>query len=197
MKQFIISIDREYGSGGHDIAYMLAEKYGIKVYDSNIIEYASKEKNINLDNLKAYDEKARNLFFSRSVDGHSNSPEDTIANIQFAFLKDKAEAGDSFVVLGRCANSVLKEYDCLTSIFITGNMPQKIARIAEIHNVTNAKAENMIIKNNKKRKAYHNHYCKEKWGDSRYYELTVNTSKIGIAKACAVIEKYLEERLGN
>ena len=78
-KQVIITIGREYGSGGHLIADMLGEKYGLPVYDSTIIETIAEEKGLNLEELKKFDEKPRNRLFTRSVDGYSNSPEDVTA----------------------------------------------------------------------------------------------------------------------
>ncbi len=195
--QFIISIDREYGSGGHIMAYSLADKYNIPIYDSNIIEYLSEEKGLNLDDLKKYDEKAKNRLFTRTVDGYSNSPEDIIASMQFDFLREKADNGMSFVVLGRCASSILKDNPNLISIFVTGDMPNKIKRIAGILNISEDKAESVVIKNNKKRKSYHNLYCKEKWGDSRHYELILNTSRIGIENAIQVADEYIQKRINK
>ncbi len=194
-KQVIITIGREYGSGGHLIADMLGEKYGLPVYDSTIIEVIAKEKNLNLEKLKEYDEKPRNRLFTRSIDGYSNSPEDVIAYMEFDFLREKAKAGESFIVVGRCGSSILKGYKGVISFFVTGDMPEKIQRVATEFHVSNEDAEMMIQKNNKSRKLYHNFYCKEKWGDSRYYELTINTSQIGYEKAAEVIDFYIQKRL--
>ncbi len=194
-KQMIISIDREYGANGHYIADKLAEKYNLPVYNSNMIEYIAKEKNLDLDELKKYDEKIKNRLFTRTIDGHSSSPEDIIANMQFDFLREKAESGESFVVIGRCGNSVLKDNPNLISIFVTGDMEAKANRISALFGVTVQEAEAMIVKNNKKRKQYHNFYSKEKWGDSRYYELIVNTSKIGVEKAFEIVDTYVQCRL--
>lgn len=194
-KQMIISIGREYGANGHYIADKLAEKYNIPVYDSHMIEYIAKEKNLDLNELKKYDEKTKNRLFTRTLDGHSSSPEDVIANMQFDFLREKAAEGQSFVVVGRCGNSVLKDNPNLISIFITGDMDVKAKRISALFDVTIKEAEAMIIKNNKKRKQYHNLYSKEKWGDSRYYELTVNTSKIGVEKAFEIVDAYVQSRI--
>lgn len=192
-KQFIISIGREYGSGGRVIAEHLAKTLNVKFYDKNIIEHIAQEKNLNLDQLKKYDEKARNIWLSRSVDGLSNSPEDTIAQMQFYFLKERAQAGESFVVLGRCASYILRDFDCLIKVFVTSDMHHKMERIASIEHLDPVMVEDMIIKNNKKRKAYHNFYSKEKWGDSRYYDLIISTSKIGIDGACDVVLDYVNK----
>ena len=196
-QQVIITIGREYGSGGHLIADMLGEKYGLPVYDSTIIEVIAKEKNLNLEKLKEYDEKPRNRLFTRSIDGYSNSPEDVIAYMEFDFLREKAKSGESFIVVGRCGSSILKGYRGVISIFVTGDMPEKIQRVATEFHVPNEDAEMMLQKNNKSRKLYHNFYCKEKWGDSRYYELTINTSKIGFDRAAEVIDCYIKERMGD
>ena len=142
----------------------------------------AQEKKLNLDQLKKYDEKARNIWLSRSVDGLSNSPEDTIAQMQFDFLKERAQAGESFVVLGRCASYILRDFDCMIKVFVTSDM-----------HLDPVMVEDMIIKNNKKRKAYHNFYSKEKWGDSRYYDLIISTSKIGIDGACDVVLDYVNK----
>lgn len=192
-KQFIISIGREYGSGGRVIAEHLAKTLNVKFYDKNIIEHIAQEKKLNLDQLKKYDEKARNIWLSRSVDGLSNSPEDTIAQMQFDFLKERAQAGESFVVLGRCASYILRDFDCMIKVFVTSDMHHKMERIASIEHLDPVMVEDMIIKNNKKRRAYHNFYSKEKWGDSRYYDLIISTSKIGIDGACDVVLDYVNK----
>jgi hypothetical protein len=194
-KQVIITIGREYGSGGHLIADMLGEKYGLPVYDSTIIETIAEEKGLDLSKLKHFDEKPRNRLFTRSIDGYSNSPEDVTAYMEFDFLREKAKAGESFIVVGRCGSSILKGYKGVMSFFVTADMPEKIQRVATEFHVSNEDAEVMIQKNNKSRKLYHNFYCKEKWGDSRYYELTINTSKIGYEKAAEVIDFYIQKRL--
>ena len=129
----------------------------------------------------------------RSVDGLSNSPEDTIAQMQFDFLKERAQAGESFVVLGRCASYILRDFDCMIKVFVTSDMHHKMERIASIEHLDPVMVEDMIIKNNKKRKAYHNFYSKEKWGDSRYYDLIISTSKIGIDGACDVVLDYVNK----
>ena len=191
-KQFIITIAREYGSGGRVIAEELAKRYNVNLYGKNLLDFIAKEKNLNLDKLKKYDEKARNPWLSRTVDGYSNSPEDTVAQMQFDYLKERAESGESFVVLGRCASYVLRDSDGLVKIFITGEKEAKIKRIASIEKLNYGEAQILVEKRNKMRRNYHNYYSKEKWGDSRHYDLIVNSSKIGIDNTVEVIDKYIE-----
>lgn len=194
-KQVIISVSREFGSGGHVIAQMLADRFGLPLYDSNLLQEIADQKNLDVQNLRKYDEKPKIKLFSRNVQGYSNSPEENIANIQFDFIRTKADKGESFVIVGRCSEEVLKNYPCMLSVFILGDMDKKIERIAKLHDVSANKAESMIVLNNKKRKMYHNHYCKGKWGDSRNYELSVNSSKLGLEKTADFIESYIRERI--
>ena len=191
-KQIIITIDREYGSGGRYISNVWSKLSGINVYGHNMLSLIAQEKGLNLDELKKFDEKKRNIWFTRSVDGFSNSPEDNVAQMQFDFLKEKADAGESFIALGRCGNYILKDYNNVIRIFITGDLEKRIERIAETKEMSLAKAEVFVEKENKIRKNYHNYYSKQKWGDSRHYDLIVNASKIGLDNAVEVIDRYIK-----
>lgn len=193
-KQLIISLGREFGSCGHIIAEELAKRFNVELYDSNILKNIAELKNLDVKELEKYDEIPKNKLFSRNVNGFSNSPEENIARIQFDYIKKKAESGESFVIVGRCAEEILKEYDCLTTIFILGDMDKKIEHISELYHLSSKEAEQIINKNNKKRKLYHNHYCKGKWGDSRNYELSINSSRIGIEATTEIIEKYIRSK---
>ena len=102
-KQLIISIGREFGSGGHEIAEILAKHYGLNLYDKNLLQEIANEKSVEVKNLEKYDEVPRNLFMTRTVKGYSNSAEENLANMQFDYLRKKAESGESFVVVGRCS----------------------------------------------------------------------------------------------
>lgn len=193
-KQLIISIGREFGSGGHTIANLLAEKFGLEVYDKNILDEIASEKNIKVSSLEKYDEKPRNYFFTRSVKGHSNSMEENLAFMQFEFLRKKAAEGKSFIVVGRCAEEILKDHPALISIFVLGDWEHKVARIAELYNLTTAEANNVVLREDRKRKYYHNSYCKGKWGDSRNYDISVNSSKLGEEETAEILVDYIMKR---
>lgn len=194
-KQIIISIGREYGSGGHAIAEDLSKRFDIPLYDSNLLEIIAGEKNVDKDSLKAYDEVPRVKLFSRKVKGQSSSLEENVANMQFDFLRAKAEAGESFVVVGRCSESVLKDYKNMVSIFILGNKDAKIARIMKLFNLTEEDAIDKIERENFRRKMYHNYYCKGKWGDSRNYDFSINDSILGLEATADIIEDYVRKRI--
>ena len=195
-QQIIISIGREFGSGGHAIAEILAKRFTLPLYDNNLLLEIAESKNLDVKSLERYDEVPKNRLFSRNVQGYSNSPEENIAKMQFNYLREKADNGESYVVVGRCSEEVLGDYPFVTTVFILGDMDKKIERISKLYNVSSYKAESIITENNKKRKSYHNYYCRCKWGDSRNYELSINSSKLGLEKTADIIEDYLREKMG-
>lgn len=194
-KQLIISVGREFGSGGHAIAEILAKRFDLPLYDSNLLVEIAESKSLNVKHLEKYDEIPKNRLFSRNVMGYSNSPEEAIANIQFDYLRKKADSGESFIIVGRCADEVLKGNPALVTVFVLGDMESKITRIMELYNVSRQKAEHIIVSTNKKRKNYHNYYCEGKWGDSRNYELSINSSKLGLDGTADMIEEYIRRKM--
>ena len=193
-KQIIISIGREDGSGGHEIASKLAEKLNLNLYDSNLLQAVANAKGMNAEELAKYDEAQKSPVMSRTVRGYSNSNEKNIAEMQFEFLKKKASEGESFVVVGRCSEEVLKGYSCLTSVFVLADADKKVERIQNKYGVDKAKAKDMIKKQDKKRKAYHDTHCKGVWGDSKNYDLSINSSRLGIDGTLEILLNYVNAR---
>ena len=193
-KQIIISIGRQYGSAGHEIAEKLAAKLDINLLDRNLFEEIGKTKNIDTNELTKYDEVPRKKLFSRTVRGHTNSPEQNVAELQFALLKSKWADGDSFVVVGRCADDIFRGYKGFLSVFITGDEDEKLQRVMEIYKLDEKKARAKIERHDKKRKAYHDYFCKGgKWGDSGNYDLCFNSSKLGIEGSVNLIYDYIQK----
>ncbi len=198
-KQFIISVGREYGSGGIVIAEELAKRFNIPFYERSILENIAKEKGVPYEDLKRYDEAPKIRLFHRKVKDHSTAPQDNVAQMQFDYILEKAKSGESFVVVGRCAEEVLKEYKGkeLISIFILADKEDKIKRISEVHHLNEEDAWDQIVRENARRKAYHNYYCKGKWGDSRNYDFSLNDSRLGMEGAIEAIETYVKRRLNE
>jgi cytidylate kinase len=194
-KQVIIAISREYGSGGHYIAAELAERFGIPLYDHNLLDEMCREKGMDPSKLSRYDEVPRKAFLYRSVRGISNSPEEAVANLQFDFIRDKAKSGESFVIVGRCAEHILREYKCMIPIFILADPQAKVKRIEEVRQMTEEQAWEAMARHDSKRKAYHNHYCDIKWGDSRHYDLCINSTRLGLDTTVDMVERYVQERV--
>lgn len=194
-KQIMISISREFGSGGRQIAEKVAEDLGLPLYDRNLLDAIAEEKNVNAEHLQKFDEKPRNPILSRSVGGYSNSVEENLVKMQFEYLQKKADSGESFVVLGRCAETTLKGREGLVSVFVLGDREEKLVHVKDKYQLSDTEAAFKMVRHDKKRKAYHNRYSDFKWGDSRGYDLCINSTRLGIEKTAAMIENYVKERI--
>lgn len=194
-KQIIVSIGREYGSGGHVMAEKIAKDLGLPLYDRNMLDAIAEEKNANVTELHKFDEKPRNLLFSRRVGEHSSSMEEHIAAMQFEYIRKKADSGESFVVVGRCAEAVLKDHEGLISIFVMGDKVAKIDRVMEKFHLSANEALIKMNRHDRTRKAYHNRYSEYKWGDSRGYDLCINSNKLGWEMTAELLEDYIKARM--
>lgn len=190
--QIIISISREYGSEGRTIAEQIVKDMGLLFYDRNMLDEIAKEKGFDPAAFAGVDEKPRNKLLSRRVKGYSNATEDNLAQMQFEFLRKKAASGESFVVLGRCSETILKEYDSLVSIFVTGNRNRKLKHVMEKFSLSETAAAAKIAKHDAYRRRYHNHYSDFKWGDSRNYDVCINSSRIGVEGTAKLLEEFVE-----
>lgn len=194
-KQYIISLGREFGSGGHAIAEILAKELDIPMYDRNVLDHIAEEKGMDVASIEKFDEKPKNRLFTRRVAGHSSSLEDHVAEMQFDYIKKKADSGESFIIVGRCAETVLKGRDGLISLFILGDRECKTARVMERYNIGREEAMAKMNNHDRKRKQYHNHYSPSKWGDSRTYDLCANSSRLGVEKTAQMLISYIQCRL--
>lgn len=193
----VITIGREFGSGGREIARKLAEKLGIKMYDEDLIGLIAKDSGLNEEVLQEVDETATNSFlYALSAGAFSgtsliNHGVDSLPITDKAFItcaqiiKDIAER-ESCVIVGRCAESVLKGRDNLLKVFIYSDMENRIDRICEYEGVSRDAAATTIKRADKKRANYHNYYSDTRWGSRMAYDICVN-SKIGIDVAVDVI----------
>lgn len=197
----IITIGRQFGSGGHEIGTKLAEDLGIKFYDKEMLAVAAKESGICKEIFETHDEKPTNSFlYSLVMDTYSvgysgNAYTDMPINhkvflAQFDAIKKIADEGPC-VLVGRCADYALENYDNVVNVFIHADLDARIRRIARMHDLTDAKAKDMIIKADKKRASYYNYYSNKKWSDAESYELCVSSSDLGIDGTVKAIEQYI------
>lgn len=196
-QQFVISISREYGSAGHEIAERISGDLGIKFYDRSILDEIAGNMNVKVEVLEKYDERPRNRILTRRVGNHTNSMEEILAEIQFDFIREKVEKGESFVIVGRCSETVLKDFPGLISIFVSGDKQHKVERIMNKFHLSESEALLKMKRHDQKRKQYHNRHSDTKWGDSRAYDMCINSSPLGIDAAVRVLENYIQERLKN
>lgn len=196
MGQIIISVGREFGSGGRVIAETLAKRFNIPIYDRHLITEIAEKTGLTPEQIEKYNENPKKKIISRRVRGYSNSIEDNVAEMQFNFLKEKSESGESFVVVGRCSETKLKGNPALISFFILADTDAKIKRVMEVYELSEDEAIEFIRKKDKKRKRYHNYHCSGHWGDSRLYDLCINSTRLGIEKTVDYLESYIKERAG-
>lgn len=206
MKQhFVITIGREFGSGGREIGMALAERLGIKCYDKELLALAAKESGLSEDLFINHDEKPTNSFlYSLVMDtysmGYSTSSyidmplNQKVFMAQYESIKNLAQ-NESCIIVGRCADYALKDMPNCYTIFIKADIDAKIKRIMRIYNISEDKARDMIVKTNKKRANYYNFYSNKKWGDSRGYDLCIDSSELGIDGTVELIMSYVELRL--
>lgn len=191
-KQLIISVSREFGSGGHEIAEKLAKHFELPLLDHNLLDEIAAGKDLNISHLKELDEK--HTFFKRTVRGFSSSPQENVSLMQFDYLQKKAAKGESFVIVGRCSEDVLKDYDCMVSIFVLGDKEVKKERIMRLYDLPESLAERLMREKDMKRKRYHNGFCDAKWGDSRNYDISINSSTLGIDETVEILIDFIERK---
>ena len=193
--KMIITIGREFGSGGHIIGEILADHYGIPLYDKDLLKKVAEENDIDYDELEGYEESPINLLLSRTVNGYSSSLQDAIAHLEFDFIEEHASLGESFVIVGRCAEEVLKDNPNAIKIFVLGDYEAKVRQIMNQFDLSEEDAKDEIRRTDKRRKSYHNHYCETKWGDSRNYDISINSSRFGIEDTAKFLISYIDRRL--
>ena len=192
-EQIIVAIGREHGSGGHYIAELISKALGIKLYDKETIEAAVVNQGYSQELISQMDERPINFFASRRIGKFSNSIEVNVAERTFQMLRAKAAQGESFVVLGRCGEQVLKDNPNCISIFICGNPKFKLSRIMEKLGLDAEAAIEEIKTVDRSRKNYHNYYCDTKWGDARGYDMTVKSDVLGCEKTAEMLTGYIRD----
>lgn len=198
----IITIGRQFGSGGHEIGQKLAAHYGIGFYDKEMLQRAAKESGICKELFESHDEKPTNSFlYSLVMDTYSygfasSTYSDMPLNqkiflAQFDAIKKIASEGPC-VLVGRCADYALEEYPNKVSVFIHADMEDRIRRIARTEDLSDAAAKDKIIKADKKRASYYNYYTSKRWGEASSYDLSLSSSKLGINKTVEAIIRYVD-----
>lgn len=198
----IITIGREYGSAGREIGYKVADYFGIKLYDKEMLARAAKESGICQELFETHDEKPTSSFlYSLVMDTYSlgysaGSYADMPINhkvflAQFDTIKKIASEGPCILV-GRCADYALEDFDNVLSVFIHADMNARIRRIARIYDLTDAKAKERIVKTDKQRSSYYNYYSNKKWSDADSYNICLDSSVLGIDGTAEAIERLVE-----
>lgn len=196
----IITIGREFGSGGHEVGRRLAAELGLKLYDKELMKMMAQESNICEQVLEDYDEKnTGSLLYSIMMDVYpsmnyvGNTLQRQIYQAQYDTIRKVGEKGGC-VIVGRGADYILRDLPRLTSVFIHASDAFRIARIVEYEHVSEQKARDIIAKADKKRASYYNFQTEKKWGHVASYNLSLDASDIGIDGCVSVICSYLEKK---
>lgn len=204
-KKLIVTIGREFGSGGREIGQKLADKLGIEFYDKKLLQMAAKESGFCEEIFERQDEKPTNSFLyslvmdSYSLNRYSTAPfldmplNQKVFLAQFETIKKLAAKG-SCVIVGRCADYALADSPYCISVFLHADLEFRMKRIAEELDVTENKAGDLIMKKDKQRASYYNYYTSKKWGDARTYDLTLDSGKLGIDGCVTLLEEYIKLR---
>lgn len=200
-KECVITIARQFGSGGREIGEALAKALGVKCYDKELISLAAKESGVDPEVFNNVDEKATNsLLYSLSMGLYSFGTgfnadrlpvNDKLYLLQHKIIKKLALDGPC-VIVGRCADYVLRDCKNVVRLFICADMDYRIKRAVEKKGVKESKAEQVINKTDKSRANYYNFYSGMKWGDPENYDLSVNRTKLTLEQAVGVIQGYLK-----
>ena len=194
----IITIGRQYGSGGHEIGQKLAKELGIKCYDKELLDRAAKESGICQELFEHHDERPTNSFLyslvmdTYSMNGAASGYTEMPLNYkvflaQFNAIKQIAKEGPC-VMIGRCADYALADFDNCISIFVHADMDKRIKRIASKYALTEAKARDQILKTDKKRASY---YSDKKWGDGSSYNMCIDSGVCGIDGTVQLIKDFV------
>ena len=197
----IITINRQYCSGGHDIGQALAKKLEIPFYDKELISIAAKQSGVSPEIFEQIDEKATNsLLYSLSMGiGNFGGGFSTINNLpindklyilQHKIIKDLADK-ETFVVVGRCADYVLREHDNVVKVYIYADYERRVERAVERHDLSEQKAKQMVAKVDKSRANYYSFYSGEKWGLVDNYDLCINSTNLSVEQAVDIILSYI------
>ena len=201
----IITIGRQFGSGGREIGEMVADHFGIKCYDKELLSRAAKESGFCEEMIQNHDERPTNSFLYNLVMdtysfGYNSSSfvdmpiSHKVFLAQFDTIKKIAEEGPC-VIVGRCADYALSDYDNVLNIFIHADEEFKVQRIKERFDdiTTDDKARDMMNKKDKQRQSYYNYYSSKKWGRADSYDLSINSSILGIDGTVKFIIQYIED----
>ena len=199
----IIAIGRQFGSGGHEIGEKLAKKLGIKFYDKELIKLIATDSGLCEKVLESYDEKPTNsLLYSIVMDIYPSvmytgpTIDQQIYQANYDAIRRLAER-ENCVIVGRCADYILRDHPGLVSIFVHADKDFRAARVAEEYKLPDAKVRDMLVKTDKKRANYYNFQSEKQWGAATSYNLCIESSALGIDNSVELIMEYIKHKRGR
>lgn len=191
----VITIARQHGSCGHDIARALAKALEINCYDKEIVDEAAANSEFSKELFDSYDEKRVSTYFAPVPHymgmGEGMRLNMQVATIQFDTIRALADKGDC-VFVGRCADYILRDRDDIVRVFIMGNMKDRVAEIMQRKGISEEKAKKLVREVDKDRSSYYRYYTDQIWGDAENYDICINSAKVGVDGAVAIIKAYID-----
>jgi cytidylate kinase len=203
-KHVIICVGRQLGSGGHDIARMLAMDFNAKYYDRELLNLAAKESGFSEKIFEQSDEKKgflRSLLNMQPTQlagvnlYKSNFSQESLFQFQSDAIRKAAEEG-SCVFVGRCADYVLRDMPNVVKVFVSASMRYRIDQLLARRSVTPQQAKRIILQEEDRRAAYYNYYTGKKWGAAESYDLCIDSSILGLVETEKLIAAFIRKRLG-
>lgn len=205
MENIVITIARQYGSGGRTVGKMLADKLGFNFYDKELLKLASDESGINEALFANADEKVKGTqllnFGKTAYQGELITPEsddftstDNLFNYQAMIIRKLAEEKGSCVIMGRCADYVLKDYNNVLSVFVHAPKDFCMEQAAKKHSMSEKELERFIAKTDRHRAGYYKYHTGREWTDARNYDLCLDSSKLGFERCVEEIIAYMNVR---
>ena len=198
-----IAIGRQYGSGGRRIGQLLSEKLGCAYYDKELLARVAKETGINGAFFERMDERTSTPVAVAQASGWSFSnwfglaenllSGESLFSMQCDTIRKIASEGPC-VLVGRCANYILRDNPNLISVFITADESDRLARIQEVEQLDEKSARELLVKIDKSRASYYNYYTDMTWGASEFYDLCVNSSRLGVEATAELLADYILKR---
>lgn len=202
-QKFHINIGRQIGSGGLEIGQKLAKKLNITYYDRELIQIASEESGLGKEFFERNDEQDSHSIFGGMFGMRSSLMDqiytgyflsnENLFQIQSEIIRKIAEK-ESCIFVGRCADYVLKDFECNLNVFISADMDDRIKRVAEMYQLSEEKAEAFIEKMDKKRASYYNYFSNKTWGDAASYHICLNSSFLGTDGIADLIESIVKSK---
>ncbi|MBR1703273.1 MAG: cytidylate kinase-like family protein [Lachnospiraceae bacterium] len=206
-KKIVITIARQYGSGGKTIGKMLAERMQVPFYDKELMRMASDESGISEGLFADADEKVKNSLLMSIVknvysgelitpDSDDFTSSDNLFNYQAKIIRELAEQ-QSCVIIGRCADYVLKDYDNVLSVFVHAPHDFCVLQAGKKHSLNEKELEKLIAKTDRQRAGYYKYHTGREWTDARNYDLCLDSSKLGFERCVDEILAYINVRFGQ
>ncbi len=199
MPKKVITISRQYGSGGREIGEKLAKTLGIEFYDNKLLDVAAVESGIHKNHFEENDEKRTNsfLYLLSTTYGQGGVPFDDA--LFFAQLNaiQKIASEQSCVIIGRCADYALRDFKNVVNLFICAPFELRVKRAVEVYGIEEKHAEDYVKRIDKQRVSYYNYYTDKRWGQPQNYHMCIDSSVLGTDGTMELIEDFINKYYNN